>query len=258
MKTRDIINILEKKFPKINAEEWDNVGLLIGDYDKEVKKIQFSLDATLESIEHAISEKVDMLITHHPIIFKAIKDITEQNILGKKIRDLIKNDINVYSIHTNLDSSIEGLNDYILKKIGISEYKILDFDEEKNCGIGRIFKLDEEKDLKKFIEELKLKLQISNLRVISNDLNKKIKKVALINGSAMSYWRKAKKEKIDLFITGDVGYHDALDARESGLAVIDFGHYESEHFFHEVLIKELKETNLEFLVYNPEPVFKFY
>ena len=114
MKTRDIINILEKKFPKINAEEWDNVGLLIGDYNKEVKKIQFSLDATLESIENAISKKVDMIITHHPIIFKAIKDITEQNILGKKIRDLIKNDINVYAIHTNLDSSIDGLNDYIL------------------------------------------------------------------------------------------------------------------------------------------------
>ena len=244
MKTRDIINILEKKFPKINAEEWDNIGLLIGDYDKEVKKIQFSLDATLESIENAISEKVDMLITHHPIIFKAIKDITEQNILGKKIRDLIKNNINVYAIHTNLDSSIDGLNDYILKKLGILEYKILDFDEEKN--------------LKDFIEELKLKLKILNLRVISNDLNKKIKKVALINGSAMSYWKKAKKEKVDLFITGDVGYHDALDALESGLNVIDFGHYESEHFFYEILIEELKDNGLGFLVFNREPIFKFY
>jgi len=243
MITRVIINILEKKFPKINAEEWDNVGLLVGDYDKEVKKIQFSIDASLEVIENAIKEKVDMIITHHPFIFKAIKSINEQDILSKKIRALIRNDINIYSIH---------------KKLGYTDYKFLDYDEEKNCGIGRIFKLDEEKDLKKFIEELKLKLQISNLRVISNDLNKKIKKVALINGSAMSYWRKAKKEKIDLFITGDVGYHDALDARESGLAVIDFGHYESEHFFHEVLIKELKDINLEFLVYNPEPVFKFY
>ena len=256
MITRDIINILEKKFPKINAEEWDNVGLLVGDYDKEVKKIQFSIDASLEVIENAIKEKVDMIITHHPFIFKAIKSINEQDILSKKIRALIRNDINIYSIHTNLDSSVSGLNDYVLEKLGYTDYKFLDYDEEKNCGIGRIFKL--EKDLKKFIEELKLKLQISNLRVISNDLNKKIKKVALINGSAMSYWRKAKKEKIDLFITGDVGYHDALDARESGLAVIDFGHYESEHFFHEVLIKELKDTNLEFLVYNPEPVFKFY
>ena len=246
MKARDIINILEKKFPKINAEEWDNVGLLIGDYNKEVKKIQFSLDATLESIENAISEKVDMLITHHPIIFKAIKDITEQNILGKKIRDLIK------------DSSINGLNDYVLKKLGILEYRILDFDEEKNCGIGRVFKLNEEKNLKDFIEELKLKLKILNLRVISNDLNKKIKKIALINGSAMSYWRKAKKEKVDLFITGDIGYHDALDALESGLNVIDFGHYESEHFFYEILIEELKDNNLEFLVFNREPIFKFY
>ena len=245
MITRDIINILEKKFPKINAEEWDNVGLLVGDYDKEVKKIQFSIDASLEVIENAIKEKVDMIITHHPFIFKAIKSINEQDILSKKIRALIRNDINIYSIHTNLDSSVSGLNDYVLEKLGYTDYKFLDYDEEKNCGIGRIFKLDEEKDLKKFIEELKLKLQISNLRVISNDLNKKIKKVALINGSAMSYWRKAKKEKIDLFITGDVGYHDALDARESGLAVIDFGHYESEHFFHEVLIKELKETNGE-------------
>ena len=258
MKARDIINILEKKFPRINAEEWDNVGLLIGDYDKEVKKIQFSLDATLESIENAISEKVDMLITHHPIIFKAIKDITEQNILGKKIRDLIKNDINVYSIHTNLDSSIEGLNDYILKKIDISESKILDFNEEKNCGIGRIFKLSEEKILKNFIGELKLKLKILNLRIISDDLNKKIRKVALINGSAMSYWRKAKKEKVDLFITGDVSYHDALDALENGLNVIDLGHYESEHFFYEILLEELKDRNLEFLVFNREPIFKFY
>lgn len=90
-------------------------------------------------------------------------------------------------------------------------------------------------------------MKILNLRVISNDLNKKIKKVALINGSAMSYWRKAKKES-DLFITGDVGYHDALDALESGLNVIDFGHYESEHFFYEILIEELKDNDLEFLV----------
>ena len=132
MKAREIINILEKKFPRSNAEEWDNVGLLIGDYDKEIKKIQFSIDATVEAIENAISRNVDMIITHHPVIFKAIKNINEQEILGKKIRALIKNDINVYSIHTNLDSSIDGLNDYVLKQLGVREYKILDFEEDKN------------------------------------------------------------------------------------------------------------------------------
>ena len=257
MKAREIINILEKKFPRSNAEEWDNVGLLIGDYDKEIKKIQFSIDATVEAIENAISKNVDMIITHHPVIFKAIKNINEQEILGKKIRALIKNDINVYSIHTNLDSSIDGLNDYVLKQLGVGEYKILDFEEDKNCGIGRVFKIQQEKTLENFIEELKLKLKISNLRVISKDMESKIKKIALINGSAMSYWRKAKKEKVDLFITGDVGYHDALDAREAGINVIDFGHFESEHFFYEILIEELKNYGLEFLVFNGEPVFKF-
>jgi len=257
MKAREIINILEKKFPRSNAEEWDNVGLLIGDYDKEIKKIQFSIDATVEAIENAISKNVDMIITHHPVIFKAIKNINEQEILGKKIRALIKNDINVYSIHTNLDSSIDGLNDYVLKQLGVGEYKILDFEEDKNCGIGRVFKIQQEKTLENFIEELKLKLKISNLRVISKDMESKIKKIALINGSAMSYWRKAKKEKVDLFITGDVGYHDALDTREAGINVIDFGHFESEHFFYEILIEELKNYGLEFLVFNGEAVFKF-
>ena len=93
--------------------------------------------------------------------------------------------------------------------------------------------------------------------MITNDLDTDIKKVVLINGSAMSYWRKAKKENIDLFITGDVSYHDALDAKESGLSVIDFGHYESENFFSDILVKELKATGLNFIVFNSGPVFKF-
>ena len=257
MKTREIIKIIEKKFPRENAEDWDNIGLLIGDYDKEVQKIQFSIDATLEVIDNAIKEKVDMIITHHPIIFKAIKEINEQTVLGKKIRALIKNDINVYSIHTNLDSTIDGLNDYVLKKLEIEESKILDLDKEKNCGLGRVFKLKTPISLSKYSDFIKEKLDISNLRVITNDLDTDIKKVVLINGSAMSYWRKAKKENIDLFITGDVSYHDALDAKEAGLSVIDFGHYESENFFSDILVKELKATGLNFIVFNSEPVFKF-
>lgn len=257
MKTRNIIKIIEDKYPCINAEEWDNVGLLIGDYDKEIKKIQFSLDATIEAIENAISNGVDMIITHHPIIFKAIKNIRQQDALGKKIRELIKKDINVYCIHTNLDSTKNGLNDYVLKKLGYEESKILDFVEEKDCGIGRVYTLDKEMILSEYIKLIKEKLNISNVRVISKNINRKIKKIALINGSAMSYWRLAKIKNIDLFITGDVGYHDALDALENNLDVLDFGHYESENFFYELLENELKGLNLEFLRFNNGPIFKF-
>lgn len=257
MKARDIIKILENKYPCKNAEEWDNVGLILGDYDKEVKKIQFSIDATLEAIENAIKNEVDMIITHHPIIFKAIKNIREQDVLGKKIRELVKKDINVYCIHTNLDSTRDGLNDYVLKKLEQENSKILDFVEENDCGIGRIYNLDEEISLSKYIDYVKEKLEIANLRVITRNLEQRIKKVALINGSAMSYWRLAKSKNIDLFITGDVSYHDALDAMENNLAVIDFGHYESENFFYELLEKELQGFELIFFRYNDGPIFKF-
>lgn len=186
---------------------------------------------TLNAIDNAINNSVDLIIAHHPIIFKAIKNIKEDNVLGKKLIKLIKNNISVYCLHTNLDSTLGGLNDYVLEKLEIKESKILDFEENSNFGIGRIYTLDKKINLEDYIEKLKEKLEIKNLRLISNDLNKEIKKIALINGSAMSYWRKAKLKNVDLFITGDITYHDALDALENNLSVIDFGHFESEHFF---------------------------
>lgn len=258
MKAKDIIKILEENFPCINAEDWDNVGLLVGDLNKEIKKVQFSIDATLNAIDIAIENNIDMIITHHPIIFKAIKSLKEQDILGKKLRKLIKNDINVYCIHTNLDSTLGGLNDYVLEKLGQNKSKVLNFNFENNCGIGRIYSLEQEQDLKTYIEEIKEKLEIKNLRVISKDYDSKIKKIALINGSAMSYWREAKSKNIDLFITGDISYHEALDAMEAGLNVIDFGHYESEHFFNEILKKKLEMTELEFTIFNDGPIFNFF
>lgn len=258
MKLRDIAKILEKNFPLKNAEDWDNVGLLIGDYDADIKKIQFSLDATLDSIENAKKNNVDMLITHHPMIFKAVKSIKEQEVIGKKIRELIKNGINLYTLHTNLDTTRAGLNDYVLEKLGVEESKILDKLPEEDVGIGRIFTLNKKIKLKEYIDFLKEKLEIKNLRFISKDINTEIKKVAIINGSAMKYWRKAKKEKVDLFITGDVTYHDALDALENNLKIIDFGHYESENFFYNILTKVLRECNIEHIVYNGETVFKYY
>lgn len=258
MIAKDIIKIIEEHFPPINAEDWDNVGLLIGNYEKEVKKIQFSIDATLEAIDNAIENKIDMIITHHPIIFKAIKNINNNTVIGRKILKLIKNDINVYCIHTNLDSTLGGLNDYILNKLGIESSQILDLNKETKSGIGRVYKLKDEIFLKQYLEILKEKLGIKNIRLISKNKDRKIKKIALINGSAMSYWKLANSIKVDLFITGDITYHDALDAKESEMNVIDFGHYESEHFFYELLKLYLEKFNLEFNIFNDGPVFEIY
>lgn len=257
MMAKEIINILESRYNKKLAEEWDNVGLLIGDREKDIKKIQISLDATEKAIDYAIQNNVDMIITHHPMIFKGIKNILFSEVLGRKIIKLIKNDILLYAIHTNLDAKKDGLNDYLLKKLGVESSKILDENSyDAESGIGRIFKLAEEKSVVEYADIIKSRLGIENIRIVSRDENKKIKKIALINGSAMSYWRKVAFKGVELFITGDISYHDALDAMENGVSLIDIGHFESEKCFGECLREELK--GFEIIEFNDGPIYKIY
>lgn len=259
MIAQQIINGLEERYPKRLAEDWDNVGLLLGDNKQEIKKVQLSLDITDKAIENAVKNGVNMIVTHHPFIFKGIKNIDFSTTIGKKIRDLIKNDISVYSIHTNLDSAQGGLNDYLLSLLDICESKVIDKNSEnESCGIGRLYKLKEETLLKEYIVQLKERFQLENLRVIAESDEVKIKRVALINGSGMSYWRKVKSLGADLFITGDVGYHEALEAKESGLAVIDIGHFEGERHFVRLLKTYFEKINIDVIIYNDGPTFKIY
>ena len=259
MITKDIINFLEEKYPRSNAEEWDNVGLLVGNNKKDVKKIQLSIDATEKAVDYAAQNNVDMIVTHHPLIFKPLKSIVMSELSGRKIIKLIEKGLNLYSIHTNLDSSKDGLNDYILELLEVKKYKIIDINaNDETAGIGRMYPLEEKITILEYADFIKTKMKIKNVRVISNDLKSKVKKIALINGSGMSYWRKVNSLGADLFITGDIGYHDALDAKESGLHLIDIGHFESENCFSELLKKNLEEIGLEVLIFNDGPVFENY
>lgn len=259
MITKDIINFLEEKYPRSNAEEWDNVGLLVGNNKKDVKKIQLSIDATEKAVDYAAQNNVDMIVTHHPLIFKPLKSIVMSELSGRKIIKLIENGLNLYSIHTNLDSSKDGLNDYILELLEVKKYKIIDINaNDETAGIGRMYTLEEKITILEYADFIKTKMEIKNVRVTSNDLKSEVKKIALINGSGMSYWRKVKSLGADLFITGDISYHDALDAKESGLHLIDIGHFESENCFSELLKKNLEEIGLEVLIFNDGPVFENY
>ncbi len=251
--------MLEEKFPKKLAEEWDNVGLLVGDSKKSIKKVQLSIDATERAIDNAIENGVDMIVTHHPFIFKPIKSIDFSTLMGRKIKKLIKNDINLLSLHTNLDSATEGLNDFILSLLGVEKSKVLDKNPEMdNCGIGRIYNLEKEVEIEEYVKYLKEKLKIANVRVVSKNKKEKIKKIALVNGSGMSYWRKAKSLGVDLFITGDVGYHEALDALENNFPVIDIGHFEGEQHFVELLKRYFENYNIDVIIYNDGPIFESY
>lgn len=253
----EIIKVLEKKFPTTNSEDWDNVGLLIGKRNNEIKKIQISLDVTNKVLENAIKNNVDLIISHHPMIFSEIKRINSDTILGNKIIKAIENNISIYTLHTNLDSTIGGLNDFVGERLGLTNGKIIDEIKENECGIGRVYSLNEKESFNNFLQKIKETFLEENIRVVGRELNsKKIKKIAIVNGAGSSYWRKAKKMGADLLITGDVKYHEALDALEENFILIDIGHYETEHFFGKIILKELEEIkDINVIKFNDLPVF---
>lgn len=253
----EIIKVLEKRFPISNKEEWDNVGLMVGRRKREVKKIQLSLDVTTASLENAIKNNVDLIISHHPMIFSGVKKVNSDTILGEKILTAIENNIAIYSLHTNLDSTEGGLNDYVGEKLNLKNGKIIDEVNNENFGIGRIYSLENKITFEEFVEKIKSIFLTNNLRVVKNqDEELYIKKIAIVNGSGSSYWRKAKKMGADLLITGDIKYHEALDSLEEGFCMIDIGHYETEHFFGDLIRKELEIFNdVEIIDFNDKPVF---
>lgn len=257
MKIKTLIKKLGKEFPINLAETWDNVGLLVGDENREITKVQISLDATEEVIDHAIEVGANLIITHHPMIFSGLKNITSKNFMGRKILKLIENKIAVYSMHTNLDSAKGGLNEYIAIKLEAKNPKILeekkDIDRVSLGGLGRIYSLETPTELGEYLEFVKEKLDLKSVKVVG-DLGRKIKKIAVVNGSGASYLNKVEKLGVDLFITGDIKYHEGLDAREMGMALFDIGHYESEYFFTDLIVKHCEEVKVE--IYNDEPVFK--
>ncbi len=229
IKCGDIVKFMEDFAPPELAESWDNVGLMIGDFDSEIKKILVALDVNDDVICEAISENADLIITHHPFIFGGIKNINSGSAMGKRIIKLIKNNIAVYSAHTNLDIVKNGTNDELAKIIGFQKTSVLIKSDDGVNGLGRIGELAQETRFIDFVNQLKIKLKLDRV-TITGDKNKVIKKVALCTGqcSGAEYMTEAKKACCDVYVTGDLRYHEAQFANNIDLCVVDVTHYGSE------------------------------
>ncbi|CAM3171708.1 Nif3-like dinuclear metal center hexameric protein [Streptobacillus ratti] len=248
-----LIKEFEEQFPRELAEEWDNVGLLVGDIRKKINKVMLCLDITREAVDFAINEKVDLIISHHPFIFKGQKKILADNVIGSKIIDVIKNDIAVYSAHTNVDSSKGGLNEYILEKINL-EGEML---ESEPISLRR-FNLKEKKSIEDIICTIKDKLQIKNVRLSRAMDNRMIKKIAITTGAGDTFIPLI-RGKVDLFITGDLKHHISLDMGEENLHLLDIDHYGSEKIVVELFENKLKEIDKEIdvVVFDSKEVFEY-
>lgn len=217
----DIIKIMEEIAPPAMAENWDNVGLMLGRRCKAVKKLLLALDITGEVVQQAIAQKADMIITHHPLIFRGLKRVTDNEWQQELLLTLAEKGIAVYSAHTNLDCVSSGVNDVLAKKLHLDNVDVLDSDN----GLGRIG-IVPACSLQEFAAMVKKILRADYVAV--GDAGKQVHKVAVCGGAGSDLISLALLCGADTLITGDIKYHEAQQAVFSGLNVIDAGHQPTE------------------------------
>ncbi|HHW70646.1 MAG TPA: Nif3-like dinuclear metal center hexameric protein [Clostridiales bacterium] len=356
VKAKDIIAIMDAIAPPIFAEDWDNIGLLLGERNRDVDRILVTLDLTSDMVNEAIKRDIDMIISHHPVIFKPIRSLGDTVVDKNILYPLIKNDIVVYSAHTNLDKAINGVDDTLADLLGLEDVRVLVPDEDEryfklvvfvpkgyeenimqvigdmgagwignysHCtfqskgigtfkplegtnpfigsqgviekveevrletiipeiivddvvaamikahpyeevaydlyylansankiGLGRVGHLKETITLQEYTDKIKDTLKAKNVYVLG-DMKKKVKKVVTCAGAGGDFVQQALDSGADVFITGEIKYHEILLARELGLSVIAPGHYETEIPAMEKLIDRL-QTKCNALQYKVE------
>lgn len=244
MKLQEIYDILNEISPFELQEKWDNAGLLVGSFEDEINNIYISIDLDEELLSKV--EKNSLIITHHPLIFSGLKRVNFDTYSTKLLKELIKKDISLISMHTNIDKT--HLNKYVAEEI--LGFKVANSKEFISyCDVNMSFD-----ELVKYVSS-KLNLKTTNA-VRCNDF---IKKIAIITGSGMSL---IDEIKADCFLTGDIKYHDAMEAKARGLSLIDIRHYESERYFNtllEGLLSEyLKKNKLKAIITASKNPFEFF
>ncbi len=259
MRCEDVIRALEELSPVSYAESWDNPGLLAGRYDKEIKKIYIALDATSEVIDEAVACGADMLLTHHPLIFKGIKKVNSEDFIGKRILKLLQADICYYAMHTNFD--VKGMADAAADRLGLVGREVLEVTCEKDGdveGIGRIGTLQDSGAVSLDVCAAMVKQAFSIEWVkVFGDADMQVQKIAICPGSGSSMIGAALSGKADVLITGDIDHHDGLDALEKGMAVIDAGHFGLEQIFVPYMEEYIKKQMADITVIAAKPKSPF-
>lgn len=248
MKCREIMEMLERLSPAEYACDWDNVGLLVGRREKEVHRIMVALDASKELVEHAVREGADMLVTHHPMIFSPVKQVNEVQFTGEKILSLAENGICYYAMHTNFDA-VGGMAELAAgaQYLNLSDTSPIEAAGEACVrdgeGMGRYGRLPRPMTAEEAAEYVKDRFGLSFVLLYQGkeQRGRVFEEIAVMPGSGKSDMRRVVEKGCGLYVTGDYGHHDALDAMDMGLTVIDATHYGLEHIFVHYIAGYLEE-----------------
>ncbi|MBQ1184365.1 MAG: Nif3-like dinuclear metal center hexameric protein [Muribaculaceae bacterium] len=248
---KEIAKAIEDFAPRHLQEDFDNAGLQVGDPDMEVKEILVCLDVTEEILDEAIAKQCNLIVTHHPLIFGGIKEITGRNLTQKIVIKAIKNDIAIYSAHTNLDNVWDGVSHQMAHELRLSNITTLEpKDGHDNVGLGVIGDVTPTPALE-FLRNVKVTFNVKALKC-NTDLPKVVvRKVAVCGGSGASLIKSAIKAEADIIITGDVKYHD-FTTYANDIIIADIGHYESELCTKKIFKRIISEKFVNFVVYLSE------
>lgn len=229
---KDVMEFMQELAPSELAEEWDNIGLMAGSKTGKVEKILVCLDATVSALEKAADIGADLIVTHHPVIFRGLKSVTEDDITGKRIYTAIRNGISIVSAHTNLDHADNGVNAQLASVLRLRDITLL------GRGPGRVGMLEERMEFSAFVSHVKECLGVSHVRA-AGCYPTGIRKIAVFGGSFDDDLEAVRNSCVDVVVTGELKYHTALDASEAGMCIIAAGHFSTERIVLPYLASEL-------------------
>ena len=259
MTVQDILSILESVAPPHLQESYDNAGLIVGDPGAEVTGILFCLDSTEAVVEEALALGCNLVVAHHPIVFRGLKRFNGSSYVERTVMQAIRQNVALYAIHTNLDNVYrQGVNGRIAEKLGLLETRILlPKAGQTDIGAGMLGVLPRDVDETDFLLHVKSALQASCVRHTALR-GKPVRTVAVCGGSGSFLLSEALRAGADAFVTADFKYHEFFDA-EGRLVIADIGHYESEQFTIELLYEIIREKFPTFALHctkvNTNPVF---
>ncbi|MCM1491139.1 MAG: Nif3-like dinuclear metal center hexameric protein [Muribaculum sp.] len=252
IKVKDIAKAIEDFAPLKLKENWDNPGLQVGDPEMDVSAVLLCLDVTEEIMQEAIKRDCNMIVSHHPLIFGGLKRLTGASPVERIAADALRRNIAIYSAHTNLDSTFEGVSYEMAHMLEVTDCKPLEPSQTGNetQGLGIVGNIKPTPKLE-FLRKVKDVFEVRDLRYSAQTPGIVVRKVALCGGSGGSLLKEALSSGADVYLCGDLKYHDYTTYGQD-ILLADIGHFESELCSRKILFRAIKEQNPDCVIYFSE------
>lgn len=247
MSIQEVIAAIEEYAPLCYQEEWDNSGLQVGDVNAQVTGVLLCTDVTEVVVAEAITRGFNLVVSHHPLIFHGLKKLVGRSVTERVVATAIKHDIAIYSAHTSMDNAPGGVSWHMARKLGMTQVQVLDAHPaaglDVGCGVvGDIPR----QPVTEFVERCKTVFEAGAVR-FSGDTSRMVGRVALCGGAGAFLADQAIAAGADVFVSGDMKYHDFLEKNDR-IIMVDVGHYESEHYTKEIFYDIIQKKNPNFAV----------